>query len=142
MTWYAAHLVFYVKLKGKRQTRYPVWENIVLISARSEHEAWDKAEKRAQEDACMVPDQTFTWDGVPAEWRFAGIRKLTSCLDQHQRPTHGTEVTYLEMELPSKAALMNFVQGEPTVLRIEDGFPDEEAEETPARANGAARAMS
>src|SRR5438046_1172726 len=65
--WYAAHLVFYVKLKRKRQTRFPVWENIVLIRAETLDEAFEKAEKRAHEDGCMYPDETFTWGGVPAE---------------------------------------------------------------------------
>jgi len=138
MTWYAAHLVFYVKLTGKRQKRYPVWENIVLISARDVDQAWEKAEERAHEDACMQPDDSFTWGGVPAEWAFGGIRKLTLCMDESQRPADGTEVTYLEMELPTKAALMKFIEGEPTVLRIEDGFPDEERSEV----NGAAKVGS
>src|SRR4051812_2199712 len=68
MTWYAAHLLFYVKLKRKRQTRYPVWENMVLIRARTLDEAFAEAEKRGRDDPCMEPDDTFTWNGVPAEW--------------------------------------------------------------------------
>jgi hypothetical protein len=140
MTWYAAHLVFYVKLKGKRQKRYPVWENIVLISARNIDMAWDKAEKRALEDACMAADDSFTWGGVPAEFVYGGIRKLTLCMDEHQRPADGTEVTYIQMELPTKAALQKFIDGKPTTLRIEDGFPEEETEKIPATANGAAKA--
>jgi uncharacterized protein DUF4288 len=124
MTWYAAHLVLYVKFKNRRQTRYPVWENIVLIKARTIDEAWDKAEARGREDA--IPDDSFTWEGHPAEWVFGGVRKLTECMDEHQRPSDGTEVTYLEMELASKTDLEKFIDGEPVTLRIEDGFPDEE----------------
>jgi hypothetical protein len=125
MTWYAAHLLFYVKLKRKRQTRYPLWENIVLIKAKNVEEAFAKAEQRAQEDACTEPDDTFTWGGVPAEWVFGGVRKLTTCMDEHKRPGDGTEVTYLELEAPSWQALQKLIRGEPVAVKIDDGFPDE-----------------
>ncbi len=135
MTWYAAHLVLYVKFKRRRQGRYPVWENIVLIRAKTWEEAFAKAEARGREDA--LPDDTFTWGGEPAEWVFAGVRKLTRCVDPEQRPGDGTEVTYIEMELASKADLQKFVDGEPTTVRIEDEFPEEEpVREAAASANG------
>jgi len=136
MTWYAAHLVLYVKFRNRRQTRYPVWENIVLIKARTVDEAFEKAEARGREDAW--PDDSFTWGGEPAEWVFGGVRKLTKCVDEHQRPNDGTEVTYIEMELASKAELEKFIDGEPVTLRIDDGFPDkaEPAGRTAAAANG------
>ena len=129
MIWYAAHMLFYVKLKGKRQSRYPAWENIVLISARSEKEAFAKAEKRAADDACMQPDDSFTWGGEPAEWVFAGVRKLTLCMDERKRPGDGTEVSYTELEFTSKKAVYQFAAGEPVNVRIEDGFADEPAAE-------------
>jgi hypothetical protein len=132
VTWYAAHLVLYVKLKQRRQTRFPAWENIVLIRARSEDEAFAKAEARDRQDA--LPDDSFTWNGEQAEWVFAGVRKLTLCDDPEQRPGDGTEVSYLELELESKEALKRFVEGEPVSVRIEDGFPEEE----PAAAAAAA----
>jgi hypothetical protein len=136
MTWYAAHLVLYVKFKNRRQTRYPVWENIVLINARTVDEAFEKAEARGREDAS--PDESFTWGGQPAEWVFGGVRKLTECVDEHQRPSDGTEVTYIEMELASKADLEKFIDGQPTTVQIDDGFPEEEdsADKPAATANG------
>lgn len=135
MTWYAAHLLLYVKLKRRRQTRYPVWENIVLIRARTEEEAFAKAEDRGRADA--TPDDTFTWDGQPAEWVFAGVRKLTLCMDEHKRPGDGTEVTYLELEVPSKEALDKLIAAEPVTVRMEDGFPDD----LPAEVGGTRRRM-
>jgi hypothetical protein len=125
VTWYAAHLLFYVKLKHKRQTRYPVWENIVLISARTEEEGSAKAEQRARNDACISPDESFTWGGQPAKWVFGGVRKLTLCMDAHKRPGDGTEVTYLEWQAPSWQALQKLIRGESASVRIDDGFPDE-----------------
>src|SRR3989442_6952758 len=43
-TWYAAHIVMYVTFKDGAQDHYPVWENIVLIEAPTEDEAFSKAE--------------------------------------------------------------------------------------------------
>jgi hypothetical protein len=40
MKWYAAHLVMFVQFKKHRQGSYPIWENIVLIKARSDQEAF------------------------------------------------------------------------------------------------------
>ena len=131
MTWYAAHLVLYVRFKNRRQTRFPVWENIVLIKAASVDDAFEKAEKRGQEDA--IEDPSFRWGGHPAEWVFAGVRKLTTCVDEHQRPTDGTELTYLEMELGSESLLRKYVDGEPVSVKLMDAFPDDEEETVPQR---------
>jgi hypothetical protein len=125
MTWYAAHLVMVVEYKHGRQTRFPVWENIVLVRAASVDEAFAKAEKRGQEDA-GDDDDSFHWEGRPARWVFAGVRKLTTCEDPGQRPGDGTEVTYLEMELPSREMLEKYIAGEPVSVKLMDGFPDEE----------------
>jgi hypothetical protein len=136
VTWYAAHLLFYVKLKRKRQIRYPIWENVVLISAKDDDDAFAKAEQRAREDACMGPDDSFTWGGEPAVWVFGGIRKLTLCVDSEKRPGHGTEVTYLEWDAPSWQALQKLLRGEPVSVRIEDGFPEEPPLKASVPANG------
>jgi hypothetical protein len=90
--WYAAHLVLYVKLKAGAQRPFPVWENIVLLRARSEEEALAKAEQRGRAEA-GDDDGTFRWNGKPAEWVFAGVRKLTLCEDSEDRPGDGTEVS-------------------------------------------------
>ncbi len=125
MTWYAAHLLFYMKLKHKRQRRFHAYENIVLISAKTVEEAFAKAEKRAGEDAFMQPDDSLRYGGEPAEFVFAGIRKLTLCMDEDKRPTDGTEVTYIELDVASKADLEKLMRCEPVSVRIEDGFPEE-----------------
>jgi hypothetical protein len=141
MTCYSAHLLFYVKSKKHRQTRYPVWENIVLISARTVDEAFEKAEKRAMEDPCMDPDDTLTWGGKPAEWIYGGIRKLTTCVDEDDRPEDGTEVTYLEYEIASKADLETLMNSDHVRITIRDGFPDDEQieAESAVSANGRKR---
>ena len=40
MTWYAAHIILAVRLKEQKQKRFPVWENVILIEAKTEAEAF------------------------------------------------------------------------------------------------------
>lgn len=117
--WYAAHIVMYVRRKSKTPGKIPVWENIVLIKADSEEAAFAKAQERGKQDE-GDDDGTFTWAGQPAEWVFAGVRKLTLCEDPEKRPTDGCEVSYTEMEVPSDQALRVFVEGKPVTVQITD----------------------
>jgi hypothetical protein len=124
MNWYAAHIIMYVKLKDAPQDRYSMWENIVLISAESSDEAYAKAEQQGRDD--VGDDDSFRHDGKPAEWVFAGVRKVTLCQDPKERPGDGTEVSYLELEAASLDELTKLVRGEPATVEICDGFPDDE----------------
>lgn len=122
MSWYAAHLVIFARLKGNApQQSYPVWENIVLIEADSEDEAIRKAELRGREEE-GDDDGTFRWTDKPAEWVFAGLRKLTLCQDAQKRPKNGTELSYTELELGSEQAVYQLMEGEPVCVRFMDTF--------------------
>jgi hypothetical protein len=125
MTWYAAHLVLYVKYKEQPQDHFPFWENIVLIQADTEDEAFAKAEERGRAEE-GDSDGTFRWDGKPATWVFAGVRQLIRCEDDTERPGDGTEVTYNEMEVDSLEELKHFVEGETATVRYpgSDDFED------------------
>jgi len=116
MSWYAAHAVIYVRFKDGQQESYPFWENILLIEANSDEEALAKATQRAKEDE-GDSHGTFTWSGRPAQWCFAGIRKLTSCEDSDNKPGDGTEITYLEMEASDEDDFSRVINGEPVVVR-------------------------
>src|SRR5579884_3830901 len=120
-SWYAAHLILYVRLKEGPQRKYPVWENIVLIKARTDEEAFAKAEKRGQEEA-GDDDGTFRWGGKPARWVFAGVRKVTLCEDPESRPDDGTEVSYTELEVDSEQAVRKLVAGQPVAVKVKDEF--------------------
>jgi hypothetical protein len=122
--WFAAHLVLYVQLKDQPQGRCTVWENIVLIKAASEEEAFEKAERRGRNES-GDDDGTFRWNGKPARWVFAGVRKLTSCEDPDRRPDDGTEITYTEMQLESEESVRKLVQGDPVKIQYTDRFADE-----------------
>jgi hypothetical protein len=100
-----------------------------------EDEAFAKAEPRGRDEAGDAGG-TFRWGGKPAEWFFAGVRKFMLCQDEDSRPGDGTEVSYLEMEVQSKAALGRLLNGQPVRVTLRDHFAEEEP------ANGAVAAGS
>ena len=116
--WYAAHAIMYVKFKDGNQDKYPFWENIILIEAVSSDEAFEKAEARARLDE-GDSSNSFTWEGRPATWVFAGLRKLISCVDSEERPSHGTELTYSQMEVQSETDFKKLVSGDPVMVLYE-----------------------
>jgi hypothetical protein len=124
MAWYAAHLILYFRSKKAAQKRFLLWENIVLIKAASEEEAYAKAEARGRQSASSDP--TIRVHDQPAELVFAGVRKLVLCEDQDKRPADGTEISYTEMEVHSEEAIRKLIGGEPVAVTIVDQFPDEE----------------
>jgi hypothetical protein len=118
MTWYAAHSITYVKFKDGNQDKYPIWENIILIEALSNSEAWDKAIARAKEDEDKE-ESDLLWGDRPAIFVFAGIRKIVLCVDAEERPNHGTEITYSQMEIDSLESLSKFLRGEDLLLKYD-----------------------
>jgi hypothetical protein len=125
MVWYTAHLVLYFRYKRKRpQKRFLIWENIILVQAESQEEAFAKAEERGREDAAA--DDTLRIDNEAAELVFAGVRKLVLCQDEDRQPADGTEVSYTEMEVSSEEAIRKLVAGQPVSVRIGDTLPDDE----------------
>ncbi len=116
MSWYAAHAIMVVRYKDSPQKTVPFWENIILIEAESEDEAWSKGIARAKEDE-GDSEGSFTWDGRPATWCFAGIRKLVAAPDPDAKPGHGTEITYLEMEVDNEESLARLLDGESVPVR-------------------------
>lgn len=124
MAWYAAHLIVYFRRQRKKQTRFLVWENIVLIQAATEEEAFAKATKRGRQDA-EGGNGGIHFGKEPAELVFGGVRKLVLCQDEDRRPKDGTEVSYIEMEVRSEEALRKLIAGEPVSATLVDRFPDE-----------------
>lgn len=140
MTWFAAHVIMAVKLKDRVQTRFPVWENILLIEAESGAEAFATAEEYGRREE-GDDDGTFHWDGQPAAWVFAGVRKLTECALLGDRPESGTEVTYTEMELESEADVADLAAGEPVRVRYNDRYrPPAKTEQRKRKPPGRKRA--
>jgi hypothetical protein len=121
MSWYAAHLVMLVEFKDSVQDRYPVWENIVLVEAASDEEAFLKAEVRGKEDE-GDEGGSFHWGKKPAQWVFAGVRKLAECAMLGNTPGDGTEITFNELEFSSHEAVNKFAQGKPIEVLYNDRF--------------------
>jgi hypothetical protein len=119
MPWYAAHILLYARFKDGSQEKYPIWENIVLIEADADDAALAKAAQRGR-DAEGDSHGTFTWEGRPATWVFAGIRKLIACADADSRPGDGTEVSYSQMQVATEEALAKLAQGDPVPILYEE----------------------
>lgn len=116
MGWYAASAIMYVRFKDGGQEHFPVWENVLLIEASNDEEAEVKARERAAADE-GDSGGTFTWEGRPAEWVFAGIRKVLTVAHEIDRLGHGDEVTFSEFRLPDQASVHRLAAGEEVDLK-------------------------
>jgi len=120
MTWYAAHIIIGMK---RRDGKGPisVHENVFLIEAETFDEAGRIASSEGEQQASL--DDGLTVDGAPADYIFAGVRKIITVsnpdpLDQTKdRPATGTEITYSEFEVPDEADLRRLGQGETLDIR-------------------------
>jgi len=109
MPWYVAHTILAVKFKEGMQRTVTAWENVLLVQADSDAEAVAKAEYRARSyegDA----EGTFSWEGRPARWEYAGIRKIIRCPDDQL--ADGSELTFSYFVVPDTDTLRVLVEGE------------------------------
>jgi hypothetical protein len=121
--WYAAHIVMLVKFKGGTQRRFPAWENVVLVEAKDDEEAWTKAEAIGRAE-CESSDATARWNGRPFTWEFAGVRRLCLCAVVADRPGDGDEATYHELEFESLATARRYAAGRSVTVRHKDVIHD------------------
>lgn len=91
-------------------------ENVFLVSANDEAEAMVVVEALAVEYEQVGDDSQLEVDGVAAEYRFAGIRKLISVASDAEVGVGlvgtGVEVTYSVFEVGSLADIERLVAGE------------------------------
>ena len=90
-----------------------------MVQADSEDAARSKAEALGHEGE-GDSNGSFQWEQRPAKWVFVGIRKLVKCDSDDNQPASGTEITYSEMTLPTKEALLAFARGVPTDVKAYD----------------------
>lgn len=119
--WYAAHVIMSVRFrKPEDQTNFPVWENVVLVQAEDEERAWEKAEHLGQVEESEGDDE-MRWNGKPARWVFAGVRKVVECRSaDDDRPVDGAEVTYSQLIFSDESALSRFVEGGVVSASVEE----------------------
>lgn len=117
--WFAAHIIMSLRVRDGEQDLFPVWENIVLFDTESRPAAERLAQTHGQEEEA-VSDLSFTWNGRPARWVFAGVRKIISCENEHLPPSNGTEVSYSEFVLRSIEDVERLSKGETIELAYEE----------------------
>jgi hypothetical protein len=126
MPWYAAHVVLYHEFREGPQEEYPVMENVYLVHAPTEDEAFAKAEMHGR-SAC-VEDESLTIDGRPAWLVFGGVRKLISCASASGSPgpseaetlEDGVEATYSFLRVSSRQELDALIKGDPVQVLYEE----------------------
>lgn len=128
MPWYTAHVILYTKFLDGIQDTYPVWENIVMIQAATPADAFAIAERKGRFEGDEQDSAGYTYDGRPAVWAYAGIRKLNEVLegfDSELPEEQGTEVTYSSFILDSEEALHKLVENQDVSLLYEGEDSDE-----------------
>lgn len=128
MTWYAAHLIEYFKIKEGYQDTFPVWENVILLRANSSAEALKLARQIGEENH-KIPDDSWRVDDKPAIHVFLGIRKVVECdiddsNDPNTFPNSGTEITYIKMQLATEDDVQKLVRGDSVTVIREDVGPN------------------
>jgi hypothetical protein len=107
------------RFKDGKQDKFPIWENVLLVTAESPDEAEQKAIRRAREDE-GDSSGSYTYDGRPATWVVAGIRKLIECQNAETPPADGTEVTYSVFEADSEETVEKLTSGDVVTIRYEE----------------------
>lgn len=126
MSWYAAHMIQYFKLKEGVQKTYLVWENVVLIQAATPDDALKEAKSIGNEEYGDTGDESLRINDQPAISVFGGVRKLIECQDtvifdrgdSSLPPSHGTEVTYSFLEVDAEE-LDDLIKGEAVTVLYE-----------------------
>jgi Domain of unknown function (DUF4288) len=114
---FCAHVIIWMKYKDENQNDYPIWENVYLVKAESEDEAWEKAERRGKEEC--ENDDGLEVDGRPARWIYGGVRKLISVIEAsflecniHENCEDIIELTWNEFTVPDKESLDKLISGD------------------------------
>jgi hypothetical protein len=127
MTLFAASIIIWLKDKTEKGLDENVdgpchlWERIVLVRADDPDEATRKASEFGLNDAAANSDDLMD-EGKPAQLVFMGVRKLREV----EEPASGvaqnelTEVSASEMEVASRADLVNLARGNAVVVRYID----------------------
>jgi hypothetical protein len=124
MTWYAATIVSVVRVRTGKQKSFPVWEDVCLIEATSDDEAFQKAEALGK--SREIDDQTTTLDDIPASVMYLGVRKVGRIINpfpeapDESPPRHGSEISFSKYTLASEKDLDLMVQGKSVPVIYEE----------------------
>jgi hypothetical protein len=123
MAWFSATLISAARLRAGEQDSYPVWEDVCLIEASTEDEAFRKAEElgRSRE----TDDPTFTLNGQPATMAFLGVRKIARVINpldipEDAAPLGGSEIAFSKYSVSTTSDLEKLVRGESVPVIYEE----------------------
>lgn len=115
---YVAHILMRVAYEGLQTSCHiSLWENLHLIKASSEAEAWSEAEKIGKSSEKR---EGYWVDERPAQLLFAGVRKLHSLAGLTLR--HKTELTAMQLEVAHEKDLQQLLHGKTVSLICYDDF--------------------
>jgi hypothetical protein len=112
LKWYAAHIVSGYFVIGD-DSKFSLYENIVLFSGATPDDAFAKAERYGAEEASNLVDDSTTLNDLPSRYRFVGVKRLVECLDT---PGEAVEVTYIPFELPDGVSAESYLDDEDAVI--------------------------
>jgi len=131
MTWFAAHIIMYVRYKNTNieQCNYYVFENIYLINSDSVDAAYEKAKNRGI-DQEGDSNGTLIFNGEPSELVYGGIRKLIECQNSPEKlienpfsdnkPEDGAEISYSQFIVNDKNDLIKLINGDPVKIEYSE----------------------
>lgn len=119
-TWFAASILFAFDNVYGPQTRWYVWEDVVLFEAPSHEEVMAKAQAYAKVTVDANADAALPMGGQLAHHRFIGVRKILTIsnpthldIDPNDHPpVDGTEITFTEFIVESRDDLERLAKGE------------------------------
>jgi hypothetical protein len=115
MHWYVASLVMNTRFDQGPQTEYPVWENLILIQAKSSRRALDRANKLGR-SAQKELAHSVMYRGRHASLTFAGVRRLVTLEDG--RPTDGSQVSMTLFQVRGQKAFRRLLRGKEVSLEF------------------------
>jgi len=118
MAWYIAHAIMCVRYKDGNQNNFPIWENIILIDATSNDQAYEKAIVRATKDE-GDSGGSFTCDKRPACIVLAGIRKVIEVALPEEDLCDGKELSYSQYEVNDEESVQKIARGETVAVLYE-----------------------
>lgn len=122
MPWYSASAIFFFEYKEGKQDEYLVWENVYLLEANSDQEAWKKAEKYAKQYE-GDSSGTLTLNGRPVTQKYGGIRKIVSVsnsINIEEGVLEGAEVTFNKFVVKDRKSLDDLISGKPVKIVYEE----------------------
>lgn len=124
MTWYAATIISVVRVRTGAQNNFPVWEDVCLIEATGDDEAFQKAEALGK--SREIDDPTTMLDGVPASVVYLGVRKVGKIINpfpdspDDSPPRHASEISFSKYTVASTKDLNLLVQGKSVPVVYEE----------------------